>query len=282
MNAALPAILLGLTSALSWGAGDFCGGVASKRNSAYSVVFFSQAVGLLALVGVALLFGEPLPALPDLLWGMGAGLAGLSGILALYRGLADGRMGIVSPLAAVMTAMIPVLFGLWTVGAPGAPQLAGFGVALVAVWFISRGDGISRPQARDIGLGLFAGLGFGIFFVIIGQTSETAVLWPLVAARCASLSTLLLVALFTRRTIIPPASQLPLLALTGILDTGGNVFYALAARAGRLDVAAVLASLYPASTVLLARWMLKEELTRWQQVGVAGALAAVALIAWPA
>ena len=185
MDSALSAILLGLMSAITWGAGDFCGGLTSKRNSAYSVVFVSQLVGGSMLVVAALLFGEPLPGTTDLLWGAVAGLAGLSGIIALYRGLADGRMGIVSPMAAVVTAMIPVLFGLWQVGAPSAPQLAGFGVALLAVWLISRGDSVTRPQPRDVGLGLFAGVGFGIFFVIIGQTSDTAVFWPLIVARRA-------------------------------------------------------------------------------------------------
>lgn len=282
MDTALTAILLGLTSALLWGAGDFCGGLTSKRNSAYSVVFVSQLVGGALLAATAIIFSEPLPTSTDLLWGAVAGLAGLSGIIALYRGLADGRMGVVSPMAAVVTALIPVLFELWTVGAPGAPQLAGFGVAFLAVWLISRGDSASKPRLRDIKLGLFAGVGFGVFFVIIGHTSEKAVLWPLAVARVTSLCTLALFALATRRRIIPPASQWPLLALTGILDTGGNVLYALAARAGRLDIAAVLSSLYPASTVLLARMLLKEQMVRMQLVGVVAALVAIVLIAWPA
>jgi drug/metabolite transporter (DMT)-like permease len=282
MDHALSAIFLGLMSAISWGAGDFCGGLTSKRNSAYSVVFVSQLAGGAMLTATAWLLGEPLPAAADLLWGAGAGLAGLSGIIALYRGLADGRMGIVSPMAAVVTAIIPVLFGLWSVGAPGTPQLVGFGVALLAVWFVSRGDSASPARPRDIGLGLFAGVGFGVFFVIIGHTSDTAVFWPLVAARATSLCSLLVFMRITRRRVLPPPNQWPLLALTGMLDTGGNVLYALAARAGRLDIAAVLSSLYPASTVLLARVILKEHMVRLQQVGVVGALVAVALIAWPA
>lgn len=282
MNPALPAILLGLTSALTWGAGDFCGGLAAKRSSSYSVVFVSQLAGGILIALAALVLGEPLPASTDLLWSAVAGIAAVSGVVALYRGLADGRMGIVSPMAAVVTAMIPVLFGLLTVGAPGAPQLAGFVFAAAAVWLISRGDSTSKPRVRDIGLGLFAGLGFGIFFIIIGRTSKTAVLWPLVAARATSLCTLAITALVTRRRLIPPANQWPLIALAGILDTGGNVLFALAARAGRLDVAAVLSSLYPATTVLLARAMLQERMVRLQQAGVVAALVAVVLIALPA
>ncbi len=269
----------GLASALSWGAGDFSGGLASQRSPVLGVVIASQLVGLGLLAGLALLFGEPVPAAADLLWGAGAGLAGGLGLVALYRGLAGGRMGVVAPVNAVVSAAVPVLFGAWFAGLPAAPQLAGFGLALVAVGLVSRpGDG-GHLRPRDLGLPLLSGLGFGLFLVVIGRVSASAIFWPLVAARASSLGMLLVVAALLRQGQRPAWNQLPLIATVGLLDTGGNAFYALAAQAGRFDVAAVLSSLYPAVTVLLAWAVLKEPISRAQWLGVAAALVAVGLIA---
>ena len=278
MNPELLGVLFGLASAASWGAGDFSGGVATRRCHVIGVVVVSQVVGLGLLLVLALLLGEPLPATVDLLWGAAAGLAGGLGLAALYRGLAVGRMGVVAPVNAVLSAAVPVLFGALVEGLPAARQLLGFGLALVAVWLVSRsGDG-TRLRLRDLGLPVLAGLGFGTFLIVIGQVSETAILWPLIAARAASITLLVGVAIARRRPL-PAAGQLPLVALVGLFDTGGNAFYALAAQAGRLDTAVVLSSLFPAATVLLARILLKEELSLLQWVGVTLALAAVLLIA---
>jgi drug/metabolite transporter (DMT)-like permease len=283
MPAGLPAglgsVLLGLASAVSWGAGDFSGGLASRRGDVYGVVLVSQAVGLGLLAGLALLLAEPLPPTADLLWAAGAGLAGGLGLLALYRGLALGRMGVVAPVGAVVSAALPALFGLWIEGLPPALRLAGFGLALVAVWLVSRpGDG-GPVRRRELALPLLAGLGFGLFLIVVDRLSETAVLWPLAAARLASIAMLAATVLARRRRALPAAGALPLILLVGLFDTGGNAFYALAARAGRLDVAAVLSSLYPAITVLLARSILKEQVAARQWLGVAAALVAVVLIA---
>ncbi len=280
MDREILGIGFGLASALSWGAGDFGGGVASKRSNVYGVVVVSQAVGLVLLAGLALLLAEPLPTAGDALWGAAAGLAGGVGLVALYRGLATGRMGVVAPVAAVVSAGVPVAFGLLLEGVPSAAQLLGFGLALAAVWIISRsGDG-AVVRARDLALPLAAGLGFGIFFILIDHVSERIVLWPLVAARVASLLMLVTVAVVSRQGQRPDRRSLPLMALAGLFDTGGNAFYALAAQAGRLDVAAVLGSLYPATTVLLAHFLLRERISGRQWLGVAAALAAVVLIAW--
>ena len=272
-------ILLGLASAASWGAGDFGGGLAARRGNVYGVVAASQGLGLVFLAGLALMLAEPLPPLPDLLWGAAAGLAGGLGLVALYQGLALGRMGVAAPLAAVVSAGLPVLFGTLLEGLPGAPQLAGFALALGAVWLLSRGDGGGGVRFQELGLPLLAGLGFGLFFIAVDRASERAVLWPLVAARLASLAPLLLLAFTGERGGLPNLRQLPLIAMVGLFDSGGNAFYALAAQAGRLDVAATLGSLYPASTLLLARLVLKERLAPRQWLGAAVALAAVLLIA---
>jgi drug/metabolite transporter (DMT)-like permease len=274
----LPA-LFGLASAASWGAGDFCGGLAAKRASAYAVVIASQAVGAAILFGLAILFGERVPPVSDLVWGALAGAAGAIGLLALYRGLASGQMGVVAPVSGVVGAAIPVLAGAVFLGLPAALRLAGFGVALAGVWFISRPAGAGSIRFADLGSGLTAGVGFGLFFVLIPLGSENAVFWPLLAARAASLTLMASAARLKGQPFAPDRSLWPLTALAGALDAGGNAFFVLAARAGRLDVASVLSSLYPASTVLLAWLVLKERLNRWQTIGVLAALAAIVMIA---
>ena len=269
----------GLASSASWGAGDFGGGVAAKRSPAFNVSFIVQFVGLLLVGGLALVLGEPLPPVVDLGWGGVAGVAGAIGGVALYRGLATGRMGVVAPVSAVVTAAVPLVFGLFLEGLPGGQQLLGFGLAFVAVWLVSRtGDG-NGIEPRELILPLAAGLGFGLFLTVMERAGETAVLWPLTAARFASSCVLFLVVILTRSLAKLSLGQLPLIVLAGVFDTGGMAFYTLATQLGRLDTAAVLSSLYPAVTVLLARFVLAERLTRRQWLGVVAALVAVVLIA---
>ena len=278
-NSPLFGIGFGLAAASSWGAGDYCGGLASRRTNVYGVVVVSQLVGLVLLSTLALLLSEPFPTLTDMAWAAIAGIGGAVGLSALYRGLAAGPMGVVAPVAAVVSVILPLIFGLFLEGMPGLPQLLGFGLALCAVWFITRAGNGSSTQVRDLVLPVVAGLGFGVFFILIGHVSAAAVLWPLAAARVASVLALLVVVLLTRQPARPAAGQMPLILMSGLFDTGGNAFYALAARTGRLDIAAVLSSLYPAVTVILAWLILKERLSRTQGVGLALAMIAVLLIA---
>jgi uncharacterized membrane protein len=190
-NPELLAVAYGLASAAVWGAGDFSGGFASKRGNVYTVVLLSQLVGLVCLLGLTLLVERSLPPAQELLFGGVAGLAGVIGILALYTGLARGRMGVVAPMTAVFSASIPVGVGIVTEGIPPALVLVGFGLAVTAVWLLSGGgktDGIRRDE---LGLALLAGLGFALFFVFIGQI-DTAIFGPLTAARVASLPLLII------------------------------------------------------------------------------------------
>ena len=277
MNDFIP-VALGLASALSWGAGDFSGGIAAKRTPVYGVVIISQAVGVVLLIGLASLLGEPVPPGTDFVWGAVAGMGGGIGLIALYTALAAGRMGVAAPLSAVVAALIPVVFGIFADGWPALLQLLGFGLALVAVWLISRSEDV-KVRLPDLWLPLVAGTGFGMFFVAIGRTSGVAVMWPLVGTRVASSTLLIAIARLARQPMATQREHLGFIALSGILDTGGNAFYALAARMGRMDVAPVLGSLYPASTVWLARFILKERLSRAQLLGVAAALTAIVLIA---
>lgn len=270
-------VLFGLASAASWGAGDFCGGLASKRTGLYQVVIVSQLIGAILLLILALVTGEPIPALSVLIITAIAGLLGAGGLLALYRSLAQGRMGLAAPVSGVLSAAVPVIVAAFLDKLPDWLKVVGFILALIAVWLISRSEGVAF-RLNDIGLPLFAGLCFGGFIAIAGRVAQGSIFWPLVAARVASITALTLFALFTRQPIIPARSDLPLLISSGILDAGGNAFLILASQAGRKDVAAVLSALYPASTVLLAWVVLKERLTRWQTVGVLAAFASIIFI----
>jgi len=273
----LAPIVFGLSSAACWGAADFCGGLATKRTQVYRVIISSQAVSLILLLVLAFATREaPLP-IDRLLLGYVAGIFGAIGLIALYRSLADSHMGVAAPVSAVVAAAVPVIFGVFLEGFPGTPQIIGFGLAFIAVWLISR-TSHAKVHWSDLGLPFIAGLSFGIFFVIIGSVGESTVWWPLIAARFGSLSMLLGLTLIKRQAQVVERPLIALAVIIGVLEVGGNACYILARQAGRLDVAAVLASLYPAGTVLLARFVLKEHVGRSQLAGIAAALAAIVLI----
>ncbi len=269
------AVIFGLAAALSWGGGDFSGGLAARRANVFTVLIFSQIAGL-ALV-LAFAWSEPFPPPEDLAWGFGAGLSGALGLAAMYRAMAVGRMGVVSSITAVLAAAVPVLFAALTDGSPGSAPLLGFALGAAGLWLVSNPQGVVSPAGLE--LAILGGLGFGGYFVMIGQVRSDTVFWILAAARAASLSLMSGLAWASGRMQRPARRLLPLLALAGLLDVSGNAFFVLAVQAGRLDVSSVLASLYPAVTVLLARLLLNERVTRAQAVGILAALVAVPLIA---
>ncbi|HEY7139612.1 MAG TPA: DMT family transporter [Methylomirabilota bacterium] len=280
----LGSVALGLASAASWGAGDFSGGLASRRASAVGVVVASQAVGIVLLVALALAIGEAAPTAGQVGWAALAGANGAFGLLALYSALASGRMGIAAPVSGVVGAVVPVFVGTMLHGSPGPLRFLGFALALAGVWLLTAGGGIGRGGVRELALPFLAGVSFGLFLVFIhqagGQAGGTTVLWPLTAARATSMIVLAALGAITGTLRLPGRSALGLTCLAGLLDTGGNAFFVLAAQAGRLDVAGVLSSLYPASTVLLACLLLGERLTRRQTTGALATLAAIACVSW--
>ena len=281
MNTPFIAAALALTAAGCWGAGDFSGGLASRRSDPFRSVLLIYSVGLVALVAVALSRGEPLPPVSDLAWGALAGLFGMVGIVLLFRGFAAGRMGIVAPVSGVLATALPVVFNALTAGLPRSVQLAGFAVALAGIWLLSKPE---KFGGRPAGLGeaIFAGLCFGSFFITLDQVSKASMFWPLIAGRAASCATMLIFALVARRPIQLWNLPWGLFFTAGILDVMGNVFFLLAIQNGRLDVGAVLGSLYPAITAILARLTIKENITRLQMVGVTAAMLAIVLITLPA
>lgn len=275
------AILLALGSAVVYGAADFCGGLASRRSTAFAVVAGSQAAGLTALLLVLPLLGGR-PTTADLVWGAAAGMTGAAALVLFYGALARGVMSVVAPVTAVSAAAVPVLAGA-ALGQPiGALALVGIALALVAVVLISAEDGLSslraaRPAA--LVLPLVAGMGFGFFFVLLDRTREESMLSPLVSARVASITVVVAVALLAGRSLRMERPIWPLVLLAGVGDIAANSLFLIATQMGeQLALTGVLASLYPASTVLLAQMVLRERLAATQAVGLAAAAVAVALI----
>ncbi len=279
MGTDLYGVIFGVASAVTWGAADFCGGWATRRSQVFAVLFVSQVIGSLFLLVPVLLGQEALPITGDLLWGALGGVCGFVGITAFYIGLARGKMGVVAPISAVLNAGLPVLVGAMLEGLPPVEKYFGFALGLLSIWWVSRVADGPALRKQELVLPVVAGMGFGCFFICLDQAAENAVFWPLIAARTASLGLLLVASVVMGKNILPAKKRLPLIVLAGVLDTGGNLLYMLAARAGRLDVAAVLASLYPAATLLLARFVLHEHFSRLQLVGILAALSAVLLIA---
>jgi drug/metabolite transporter (DMT)-like permease len=277
MDSSFIAAAFALAAAAAWGSGDFSNGLAARRFGPFQTVLISYSVGLVGLLIVALVSAEPLPPPADLAWGALAGLSGALGIIFLLRGFAAGRMGIVAPVSAVLGTAIPVIFAALTEGLPRQLQLLGFGLALVAIWLLSRPEG-ADGRSSALGMAMLAGLGFGGFFTALGQVGPSARFWPLIAGRLASCILLVAFAIFRRGSTLPPLPILGLMALGGSLDLGGNLLFLLSIQSGRLDVAAVLGSFYPAATAILAWLIVKEHIAGVQMFGVVVAILAIVLI----
>ncbi|SFM77233.1 DMT family transporter [Methanolobus profundi] len=271
-------IMYGLAAALCWGAADFSGGFATKRNKVLIVAIVSQTIGLILLTASAITFSESIPPTTDILWGASAGLAGGMGLLALYYALSIEKMGVVAPVTAVISALVPMSFGMITEGLPPTSKLIGFLFAFIGVWLISRDEDSPKIELQKLKLPFLAGTGFGTFMILIDQVQAEGIYWPLVGARVASISAFIIAAWYMKQLKISGIRYFPLILLAGVLDTGGNVFYVLAAKAGRLDIAAILTSLYPAITILLAWALMKERLKSRQWAGVISVMLAVILI----
>jgi drug/metabolite transporter (DMT)-like permease len=271
------AVFFGLVCAVTWGAGDFSGGMAVKRTNPYGAVIAAHAISLVMLLTLGTITGEPLPPERDLLWGCVAGVGGGIGLALLYSALASGQMSIASPISALVAAGLPVLVGTFSEGFPGISTLLGFVLALAAVWLISGGVGL-KLQSKKLFLPLLSGVCFAVFFICLDRGSDQSILWPLVATRIASITSLLSFSTATRQPWIPTRDSWIPIIISSLLDSAGNTFYALSARMGRMDVAAVLGSLYPGSTVLLAWFILKERVSPLQMIGILVALIAIVLI----
>jgi drug/metabolite transporter (DMT)-like permease len=273
-------VIFGLLSAITWGAGDFSGGLASRRTSAYQVVAINWTAGLLILPVIAVFSGEPLLPLSNWLWCAAAGGFGVVGILIMYQALADGTMSLVASVAAVTAAAFPVVVGSFVDGLPGIATISGFILALVGVWLISQtqsGQKKAQVRLRELKFPLLAGVGFGFYYILMPLGSQDKVFWPMVASHTAGVLVMLVFMTLRRRSWLPTRGSYLLIGLNLVLDNAGTFFYILAARAGRMDIAAVLSSLYPGMTILLAWMVLREKINWVQWAGIGFALAAIVL-----
>jgi drug/metabolite transporter (DMT)-like permease len=277
------AIVLALLCASAYGTGDFFGGLATRRvGSAFAVVLGSQALSLVFVIVIAPLFGGD-PHSADMAWAAAGGVAGAVGLVAFYRGLAIGPMSITAPVSAVIAATVPVLVGLVSGERPGAQALVGIPVAIVAIVLFSSSPATEahhvRPTLASLLYAAVAGVGFGTFFVFLAQVRREAELYPLLASRGASITAVAVVALASRRSLAIPRANWWMVGLAGVFDIAANALFLSASGRGLLAVVSVLASLYPAGTVILARIVLHERLTRRHAIASVVTAVAVVLIA---
>jgi drug/metabolite transporter (DMT)-like permease len=280
------AILLALGSAITYGAADFLGGLASKRTPVFQVTFLSQLLGSILFGIVVLAFETTDPTTAAFACGAAAGIAGSTGVTFLYRGLAVGRMSVVAPITAVEAAAVPVVAGILFGERPNPMALVGVVLALLAIALVSSAADPQHPDGLRTGIrspgvmeALIAGVCFAAFFILLERAGEAAGMWPLVGSRMSSFVLLGAIVAFTRTTLRPTSGTVALIAAAGIADVVANGFYLLSTHHGLLSLVAVLTSLYPASTVLLARVVLGERMTATQLMGLGVAVAGVGLIA---
>ena len=282
------AYLLAIGSAVLYGAADFTGGLTTRRASTIPVVLLSQAAGMLLLALIMPLLPHASPSRPDLLWGAAAGLTGGIGVALLYHALAIGTMAVVAPTTAVCAVAIPVVVSVLLGERPVPLAVAGIALGMVSIVLVSQQQGGTQsqlaapasPRRRPSGVGtaLASGIAIGVFLLSFAQTGSDAGMWPLLIARLVSVALFAVLAIAGGRSIRMPAPVTALAILAGVMDMLANALYLLATRQGALSIVVTLSSLYPASTVLLARIVLGERLHPWQVTGVGCALAAVVLI----
>jgi len=288
--------LIALASAASWGGGDFAGGMGAKASGgrvagAIRFVILSHLISLVVLVGILVEQHAGMPHGIAILWATLGGVTGALGLVAFYIALSRGGMGVSAAVSGLLAAAIPALVSSITEGAPGAMRLAGFLLAGGAIWLIAAGDSPEKDflEKKDkagstMGLSIFAGVAFGIYFVVLKLSNPLGLVMPMTIARVSSVVLCSVMLGVMPLTVQKETTRTSWFAGWGwacgvaLLDTGGNVLFLVATRMGRLDVASVLASLYPAGTILLAAWYLHERPTRRQSLGMAAALAAVAMI----
>ena len=296
-----------MLGSLTWGTADFAGGFATRKHHQFQVILLGSLAAIPLLVGVALWQGESLPDWRSMLWAVAAGITGAFGLAGFYVGLAYSSMAIVAPIAAVVGATLPMTFGILTAGLPGPLQLVGLNIALLGIWLATQ----SRPDVVPLGeddearakdqeipslpvleslprlsrqrgvvLAVLAGISFGVFLTMLAQV-ERSVLFGSVALAKASACVVMVGALTWFKIPLPTLRDIkanPAASLSGAFDAAGNVFYLLASGLARLDMVVVLASMGPAWTVLLARFVIHEHIRRTQWLGLGLCLLAIGLL----
>ncbi|KQY64069.1 MULTISPECIES: EamA family transporter [unclassified Nocardioides] len=276
--------LLALLGAFSYGLSDFVGGLTSRRTSPWAVAFVASVTGGLLTLGLGLVLGGE-PATVHFLWGAVGGIGNGFGTAFLYRGLSGGRMGVVAPISGVGAALVPVVVGLATGERPNALVWLGIAAALPGIWLVAR-EPVAKmgvqPAERNLTAvldGALAGLGFGSLFAALAQIPDEAGLLPLTVNQVVACAMVAVVATTVGRPWVPREPMALVGAVSGVLGAAATIAFLLATHHGDLTVAAILASLYPAFTILLAATVLREHIHRSQGVGLALCVVAVALVA---
>lgn len=277
-------LVLALGSAALYGLSDFLGGLVSRRASPWEVSIVTQIAAIVSIGGAALLVPAE-PTMADVGWGALAGIGTGVGTAFLYRGLSSGRMGVVAPLSAVGAALLPVVVGVATGDRPPLLTWIGIACAVPAIWLVSTstdappGRGVARRIDAGVVDGVLAGLGFGLMFSALGQVPDAAGLGPLAAAEVTSVAAIVAIAMPLGQAWLPRDPYAWWGIVVGALAAGASIAFLLATQAGMLAVAAVLASLYPVVTVLLAATVLRERIHGPQAIGLVLAIVAIALVA---
>jgi drug/metabolite transporter (DMT)-like permease len=281
-----------VTAVFLWGAADFAGGYGSRRANAFVLTAFSHVCAFGLMFAIALGQHGAFPSRASIVWAMAAGASGGFSLALFYRALASGQMGLTAPIAALVGAAIPTVVDIFLEGAPSRWTMAGFALAALAIWLITRPEPTPEPSAepsvenepkssvRPAGLGLaaIAGVGFAGFYLCIHQASGSPV-WIATLSRVGSFTATAIAVIVTRAPLALDRPRATLGMMAGFLDITASALFIFASQHGRLDEAVLITSLYPAVTVLLARFVLKEHFSRWKVVGLLAALAAVPMLA---
>lgn len=271
--------ILALSTALMYGAADFAGGLATRTHSAWRITAWSQLFGApILIVGVVLVAATEVTG-SDLMLGASAGIFGLVGIVLMYSALATGTMSVVAPIIGTLAAAIPVAWDLATGAVIGRAHWLGIVIAISAVALLASQPGDTAAGTLPIAKAVAAAVAFAAFFIVMSYTSESAGLWPLVAARSASMPVAFAVAIGLSSATPPTRSVLPLVVFTGFADMGANIAILLAVQRGPLGIVAVMSSLYPAVTVVAALVFLKERPSVVQWVGIGMAVVGALILA---
>jgi drug/metabolite transporter (DMT)-like permease len=292
-----------LAAVFIWGASDFTGGYASRRANAFVFTAAAHACALVLMLSLALAQHAPFPSRTGILWALLAGAIGGFSLAVFYRALAEGKMGLTAPIAALLGAAIPTLADIAIEGAPHAWTFAGFALAIVAIWLITRAERVQNlaqdsaqqsekendDQSDDeektgavpkgVAVAALAGVGFAAFYLCIRQAGAGSPLWIAAISRVASFIVTAVAVIATRAPLRLDLPRAAMAAVAGSFDITGSALFIFASQHGRLDEAVVISSLYPAVTVILARLILKEHFSRWRFIGLLAALAAVPMIA---
>lgn len=277
-NTQITPAALSLAATCAWGLSDFLGGFASRRANAFLLTTITHISGTVFMLLLAFAFHSPVPVPSSLLWAIMAGIVAGGALAIFYRALAAGNMGLTAPISAVLGAGIPTIVEMIVEGKPGPLRIAGFVLAGIGIWLISRSEG-PEGHPHGIGMAILAGIGFAGYFLCVRQAGNGSVFWIAAISRATSFVTTATMVVAMRQYRPMDLEGVVWGLVTGLLDISGSAFFIRASQAGRLDTAVVISSLYPAITVLLARIFLREHFSHWKLAGMLAALIAVPMIA---